>query len=332
MIAIKRNFSGILIIFFTLALVLASLVSEFFQAPIISSRELSKFQFLFSSSDIENLQRFEVESELGHFKLQKEGSWVLVEPRKINANSQNINEMLDALKEIKIKRIFPKDQINLVNFSLDKPLAKLHLSPIKEKSKTLSLGLVNPIDNSTYISFENEDVIYHVTLYKYSYEKVDLSSLIDSRIFDFHIDKITEFKLLDTNKREKVSLSKKADTWIHNDVIQNEEKIKEYFKELINLRSIIILDSRTPELDAEIESYLKKPLYTISFKEGTKETKVEVSHVVRSLNGIKMEKRQNFIIRSTSRKHPFIVDRTHLKLFYKNMRSFKALNFKKLIY
>ncbi len=332
MIAIRRNLSGILTVLFTLSLVFAALVSEFFQAPIISSRQLSKFQFLFSTNDIQNLQRFEIESELGHFKLKKDDHWTLVEPRKIDANTKNINEMLDVLKEIKIKRIFPKDQINLVNFSLDKPLAKLHFSPIKGKAKVLSLGLINPIDNSTYLSFENEDVIYHVTLYNYSYEKVDLSTIIDSRIFDFTMKEINNYEMLDSNKKSRVKLTKNGDSWTHNNVIQSTEKIEKYFTQLINLRSSIILDSRTDEQNEEIDNYFKKPLYTINFTQGEKKTTVEISPVVRSLTGLKIEKRQNFIIRSTSRQHPFVVHRDNLKLFYKNMRSFRALNIKKLIY
>lgn len=334
MVIVRNNFSNLLLGFFILALTVSSLVSEFFQAPIISSRQLSRYQFLFSSEEIDKVNSVKLKTELGNFSLSKSNNtWVLKEPRTIDANSQIINEMLSSLKEIKIKRIFPKDQINLINFSLEKPIVELTLSPLKEKTRSLSFGLVNPIDKSTYMTFSNEDVIYHITLYNFNFEKVDIASLVDSRIFNFNVADISSLNIKDRNNNERINFNFKDNNWYDNKTLLDTEKVQNYLKEILSINTKFILDKRDEETQKDIDRYLEKPLYSISMtlKSGEK-VNYQITSLIRSIKDVKVEERQNFLISASNRQHPFLVSKSNYKLFYKKTRNFKARNFKKFIY
>ncbi len=334
MVLITRNFSNILLTLFTVALLVSATVSEFFQAPIISSRQLSKYQFLFSSENIDKVTNVRLKTEIGEFVVNKsDNHWILKEPRVIDANNDIITNMLESLKEIKIKRIFPKDQINLINFSLNKPLVELSLSPIKDKAKELSFGLVNPIDKSTYVTFKNENVIYHVTLYDFNFEKVNITNLIDSRIFNFNSNEIVKFNVKDRNNRDKINFELKNDQWQSKKNVLDEQKVLKYLTDLLSINSNIILDKRDEEINKDIERYMKRPLYEISttLKNGDNIT-YKISSLVRSIKDVKMEERQNFLIIASNRQHPFLVSKSNYKFFYRSSKNFKSRNFKKFIY
>ncbi len=317
-------------------LIITSLVSEFFQAPIISSKELSKLQFLFTQEQVNSISNVKIESELGKYQLEmnEKRKWTLISPRSIDANTALVNKILATLREIKIKKIYPKDAINLANFSLDNPISTMTLQNAAGDKKKISFGLVNPIDNSTYVSLENEKAIYHVNNLNIPFERIELSSLIDSRIFDMNWKEIKKFKLFSqSSKTPSLSFTKEKSLWISGKKQLQENRMIKYLTELTSLRSTFILDERTEALNKKLERYTKKPFFNLQIQTSSgEEIDYKVSYIISSLPGIKMEKKQNFIIKASNRQHPFLVNKSFMKLFYKRTSSFKPIPIKKLIY
>lgn len=320
---------------FVTVLLFGALVSEFFQAPIISSQELSKFQFLFTREQIDTVKLVKIKSSLGEYQLERNDlKWNLTSPRLIDANINMIEKILSSLKEIKIKKIYPKDAINLANFSLDNPISTLTIKNEKNEEKSISFGLVNPIDNSTYVSVEDEKAIYHINNINMPFERIELASLIDSRIFNMEWNEIKSFKLFSQNKNKPtLSFVREKKIWVAGNKQLHDERMKKYLSELTSLKSTIILDERTQKLDERLERYTSKPFFKLDVQtEDGNEIEYRVSYVISSLPGIKMEKKQNFIIKASNRQHPFLVNKDFMRLFYRRTSHFKPIPIKKLIY
>jgi len=320
---------------FVVVLLLGAVISELFQAPIISSQEYSKFQFLFSRDQVDTIHHIKIKTNLGEFMLDKEEEkWLLTTPRKIDANSIAVEKILTTLKEIKIKKIYPSDPINMANFSLDNPISTIETKNLKGDVKKISFGLVNPIDNSTYVSVEDEKAIYHINNINFPFEKIELASLIDSRIFNMEWNEIKSFKLYSQNSSTPtLSFVRDKKVWVAGNKQLEDNRIKKYLTDLTDLKSTIILDKRTPELEKRMERYLERPFFKLNIlTEDDKEVEYKVSYIINSLPGIKMEKKQNFIIQASNRQHPFLVSKDFINLFYKRTRSFKPIPIKKLIY
>jgi hypothetical protein len=329
----KTTLSTAFVGFFILTLALSTVLSEFFQAPIISSQELSKLQYLFTDADIKGINEFRLETSLVDFKVKKENSgWLLTTPRNINANEKLINDILSSLKTVRIKKIYPRDEINLANFSLNNPLAKLTLTTNTGREKTLSFGLVNPINNTTYVSLDTDDAIYHVNLLGVPIEKIELANIIDSRIFSMPWQEVESIKI--TNKNQlKLDIKKEKRIWYQGRRQLAEDRVTKFLQEVVNIKSTVILDERTDKLERRLKGLLEKPFFKMEIKTKSGEiVTYDVSYVLNSLPDIKMEKKQNFIIRASNRKHPFVVNKSYVKYFYYKNSSFKTLSIKKLIY
>jgi hypothetical protein len=109
--------------------------------------------------------------------------------------------------------------------------------------------------------------------------------------------------------------------------------MKRYLTDLTALKSTFILDERNEKLEKRLERYTSKPFFKLDIQtEDGNEIEYKVSYVISSLPGIKMEKKQNFIIKASNRQHPFLVNKGFINLFYKRTSSFKPIPIKKLIY
>lgn len=329
-------------LFFLIVLVISGIFSEFFQAPSTVNKEFSKYHYLYHKEEIANIEKISLHNRLGDFDLTRKSfenpqEWRLTSPRDLPASYDVIENILNTLEAIKIRKIFTKDSINLANFSLDSPMMKLDLFRKGAEKVTISFGLVNPIDNSTYLMASDKDVIYHIDSLNSSVEKLGLSDFVDSKVFTINKKNIQYLKIFrGENLKAKPQLLITQD----KEGFKNEskellepEKINAYFDELLSLKSHFILDKVSEKLKTTLDKVLAKPFYTLVIK--TKDDLIytyQITSILSSLPDLKIEKRQNFIIKSSNREHPTVLDKTHFTLFGKRKSSFKRLQFKKLFY
>ncbi|WP_372654824.1 DUF4340 domain-containing protein [Halobacteriovorax sp.] len=335
----RTRSANFLMLMFAIVLIIGGLASEFFQAPLSQNTALSRYQLLIKPEQIDQIESIQLDNRLGEFKINKDKSnqWTLTSPRNLPSNTTTVANILNNLKEIKIRQILPKDTINISNFSLDSPLMKIKITYFGGKENVLNIGLVNPIDNSTYVTFSNKEAIYHVDALKTSMEGLSLSNFIEPRVFTQELSSIDNLKIYrgkipSTNLR--LSVKSEGDRWLDQSGNTLEPKdVEDYLKEILNLKSALILDKRTEKLDDALERYFARPSYTaeIMNKDGEK-VFYEVSYLINSLPDIKMEKRQTFIVKASNRPHPYVIEKQHLNMFSKSQRSFKKLSIKKLFY
>lgn len=335
----RTKAANVLTFMFLITIILGALASEFFQAPLTKNTALSRYQLLIKPEQIEQIKEIEITNRLGVFKISKDNLklWSLTEPRNLPSNQQTVKNILSNLGKIKIRKILSKDAINISNFSLDSPQMKLRLSYFGGKEQTLNLGLLNPIDNSTYVTFTEQEAIYHVDALKGNLESLNLSNFIDSKIFTQKISDVTQLKIYRGKlpaTKTRLFLKRNKDGWEDsNKNVLESKTVEKYLANLFNLKSSLIIDKRSEKLDKALLKYFKNPSYTMEVeqKNGQKAF-YEVTYLINTIPDLKMEKRQTFIIKSSNRAHPYIIEKLKMPLFHKSQRSFKRLSIKKLFY
>ena len=178
---------------FAFILILSSLISFLFQSNLDLPETLSH-HILFTHNDLENIEKIVVKNQLGKFVLQKSTAtstkWHLIEPRSFPANPQTLKNIYDALKKISIMRILKKDAINISHYSLNKPFMELEFYDKNNRPTYVQFGIINPIDNSTYITHSGYNEIFQIKTLPYSIEGLILSDFLDARIFHTTKDEI----------------------------------------------------------------------------------------------------------------------------------------------
>jgi hypothetical protein len=330
-----RAANALTLIFF-IAILIGALASEFFQAPEIKNTELSRYQLLIQPEQLGQIKSIELKNRLGDFTISKSslGVWDLSSPRNLPGSQATVANILKNLGEIKIRKILPKDPINISNYSLDTPLIKINLKYVTGKESTLNIGLVNPIDRSAYVSFTNQEAIYHVDYFTRGIESLNLANFIDSKVFTQNYNEISSVKIYKgklPSTKTRLTIANDKGIW-QTGSKQNydQAQIKDYIEKLLSLKSSLILDKRTEKLEKSLERYFKSPSYTVEVSSGEDKVFYEISYLINSIPDIKMEKRQTFIIKATNRPHPYVIEKDKLSIFHKKDSSFKKTSIKSI--
>lgn len=338
----KSTVSTWMIVLFTLILFLTGFYSDFFQAPLKVNPEISRYRSLFQPGQILGVRELILKNNLGTFHFEKSATdpdtpWTMISPRKLPANSSLVKNILQELNNVQIRSVHTNDPINVANYSLDSSSLEVTLIDSNEKTSTLKFGLVNPLDNSTYVSFEEQDAIYHINNVSTTLNTLDLSGFVDSRIFTFDLSAIKSL-IIYKGSAEKNQISfiakKEKDQWVgKKNTLLKPEAVMSYFGELSDLRSSFILDKVNEELQEDLQKYLDKPAYEIVVSYGEKNTyRYQITGLVKSLPGLKLEKWQTFIVKPSNREFPYILNKKVLNLFHRSERRLRSFPVKKLFY
>jgi hypothetical protein len=337
---IKTHLSNWILIFFLCTVLITALVTDFFRAPSNNIETLGKYQNLFSNDSFKELEKISLKNQLGTFSLEKEQGgedWKLTSPRTLPAKTNTINHILEALKGIKIKKIYQKDPINIANFSLNPPLLSIKFSRTNKKAKTIKFGLVDSISQSTYLSISDKKAIYQIEILQGSLEKLGLQDFIDSKIISIHLEHVSSIKIFKGEKSQKnllLNIFQEGEKWQGDGGQElSEDKVMHFISDLIGLRSVVILDEIPDILKERIDQYLANPLYTVILGDlGNNSYQYIVTPILTSLPGLKMEAKHNFIISASNRKYPYMLNKGHLNLFNKRQQAFTKLPLKKFFY
>lgn len=338
---IQRPANWIMGIFFV-ALIFATAISEFFQAPTEQNTELTRFRTLFSTEDFNQITEINLKNRLGEFHFSRiendpYSRWSMALPKKFPANAETIKRIFETLKDIKIRKIFPNDPINLANFSLDAPLYEISLIRKDGSQKTLSFGLINPIDNSTYIASSAEsEAIYHVDAVQASLASLDMTDFVDSHIFTTKSSQVKNLKIFRGNPSSNPQFAiQRGDRgeWTMRGREIDETKTLKWLDELLLLRTMLIVDKSTPELDDSIEQLLKNPQFTVEIEDLNENILTwNVSQLINTLPDIRLEKRTYVLIRASNRPYPYLIHKDNLKFFQPREQDLKKLPINKIFY
>jgi hypothetical protein len=308
---------------FAFVLLLTAAYTEIFQKRIDNIDYSNIYSNPFSKTFLKTTDKIHLKNRLGDFTLDRENTtWSLSSPRKLKGNNRNISKMLLGLQKLLIKKVYPKDKINMQNFSLNKPLAEISLSSDINKI-TMSVGLINPINQSAYIMFSNLDKIFQINTIDYSFESVVIGDLIDAAVFSFttaNLELVQIFR--GQSKIAFFNIKKVGKFWIDSKGKQlDADNIQQFITSLKALKSNIILDSLTDKSNELLTRAFSRPQYRLALKEFDQKSEVTISNVLYRTADLKIEKKQYFAVKSDNKVHPMLLSKNYLYLF--NQKEYK---------
>ncbi len=298
-----------------------------FQTPGPSRRDVDRYRILFSPEELDGVVKLGLKNRLGQFTFEKSiedgsGQWAMTTPRSLPAARGAIDKVLRQLREIRIRKMFPEDAINISNFSLDSPVSVITLQQSSGEETTLNLGLVNPIDNSTYVQVPERKAIFHIDSLPGTMESMDINEFIDSRVFLTQFPEIHAVKFTTDGKgrRPKLALKRQEGQWLGEDGrTYDDEEVQEVLRPLLAIRAQVILDKVGVDTQTSLDKALSNPALIVEFEdEFGRSTSYAASLPMNApLPEVKMEVRPYVVVRADGRHYIYLLGKdqqTQLKV------------------
>ncbi|MGB0452228.1 MAG: DUF4340 domain-containing protein [Bacteriovoracaceae bacterium] len=301
-----------------------------------SNESSEVFSSIFSKESFGDIQNISFKNRLSEIQFEKDekSNWMMISPRKVKAKVEILDRIFQGLEEIKVIRVYEKDPINLSNFSLEEPNLVIQLSN-KEKSMTFKFGLVNPIDNSTYLTLEEDKVIYQIHSLGSRIETFGLASFIDAKIFSLEPEKLKSLAIYrGKSSSAQLKLTQQKSGWKSSTGrVVAANPVHQYIETLNKLSSSHIIDNISETQMKSFQEYLKRPSYKIEFVDkNNKKLQYVISLPLKSLPDLKIKYRQNVLVKASHLKYFYLFPKEALSNFQKTQYSFKKLSIKKIFY
>lgn len=309
-----------MILFVALVAVTAYLSVEF-QRTVRNEKEIIEQAKLFSGKELENVVKISLRNKSGDFvfeRKQEEQAWHMVSPKTISASSLFIDQLFNSLNVIKTKKLMPENAINMSNFSLNKPTATLTLSDGVNKTIIIHVGIMNTIDNSTYLKIQGRPGIYHVEAPSISLENAALSDLIETRIFALDSDQLTS--IIITKKLTAVpviTLKKEPEGWIDSGSQKiDANKLEDLLQSFNGLTSSFILDKMSDAQARQLLNLMKNPEFQVRvvFSDGNTSSWT-ISAPTTQLVDIDLKSEPYFLISSSVGNIVYVVKKESITVF-----------------
>ncbi len=308
-------------------------LSDALKTPVKSHNEFIEQALVFNNKELENITRIALKNKSGEYVFERtdatEGSiWRMTSPKAISTNSVFIEKFFASLNIIKTKKLLVDDKINNSNFSLDKPTAILTLTDSTQKNIILSVGIMNTIDNSTYMKISGKSGIYHVEAPSLSLENITLADLIESTIFDVALADITSFKIFKKGTpAAQFEVYKKEGKWVSiNEAPLDTGRLEDMLDDFIVLKSSYLLDEQTDAQKKQIQKIISPPEYIVKIDTvDNKNLSYQVSADVKSLPDFSLNDEPHFLIIENHAPIVYIVKKEFETLFELKNEALKAL-------
>lgn len=308
-------------------------LSDIFKTPIKGQLKLIEQSLVFSNKELENVTSLTLKNKSGEFTFVRPdtlstSSWYMTIPRDISVNSIFIEKLFSSLTVIKTKKILDDNKANNSNFSLEKPTTILTLKNNLNKNMILNVGIMNTIDNSTYMKISERAGIYHVEAPSISLENITLADLVESTVFDINFNKMLSFKIFKNKSNTPTfEIIKKDGKWMNSENKTLDIKhLEDMVNDFITLKSSFILDSPTDAQKKQTQSLLAAPDFTLKIEhEDNKIFQYKVSTTTKKIIEIPLNDEAHFIINESHSPVIYVVKKDFIHLFELTNSNLKSL-------
>ncbi len=310
---LRPTLSTLLVVVFTLILVFLGLFAEVFESE---TPEVDLAQIYANPAPIAELQRLKtlrITNKQGSFLLENthtegklEGPWQMVEPQALKVKGDVVSRILDSLNAIRVRNLHRLEPINVTSYSLDNPTLTLNFVTDKNKTFEIKVGLINPIDNSAYLGLSSQNQIYQIDPLEMALESYDLAQLVESRVLALNAESLISLEIYSAKGLE-LKLLKKDEQWVdQNGSILSENRVKNFFTKLEDLKSFSILNNLTNEQQEYMEAAMANPTYTLKLITGQGVRSYMISEFRNGIPSISLSK-NNFLALSSEDKKSFVL-------------------------
>jgi len=207
--------------------------------------------------------------------------WQLYGEAKLEIKTSVIEKIFDSLKNMRIRNFHRLEQINLTSFSINNPTMELHLTNLNNESTKILMGLINPIDNSAYVTIGDQKQIYQIDPLSISLENYDVQDLTsESKSIESSSDSILSLEIYHT-KGLFYKITKKENQWIDmNGMDLDEKKVVNFIQQFEKLKNI----ANIKDLEKDEQERLTREVNPLSFQFKLISDKKIKSYVISKLN------------------------------------------------
>ena len=318
---LRPSLSTILVTFFFFILLFLGLFAEVFesQTPEVDMAQI--YANPVPTSELQNLRVLRLTNKQGNFLLENmntegsvEGPWQMVEPQSLRLKGDVVRKIIDALNVVRVRNFHRLEPINVSSFSLDNPTLTLNFVNTKNKSFEVKMGLINPIDNSAYISLSTQNQIYQIDPLEMALESYDLAQLVESKVLALNKDSLLSVEIY-SEKGLDTKLLKKGEEWVdQSGTVQSESKVAKFFDKLEALKSQKILENLTPEQKEMMDQSVATPIFSLKIIAGTGVRSYLIGEVKSAIPGLDLSL-PAYVLTSEDKKSFVTIDRDELKYF-----------------
>lgn len=267
---LRPTLSSLLVISFALILLFLGLFAEVFESQ---DKEVDLAQIYANPIpiiELQHLKSFKMTNKQGSFVLENtdpegklQGPWQMLEPQALKVKGDVIPRILDALNVIRVRNFHRLEPINVTSFSLDNPTLTLNFTTTKNKSYEIKMGLINPIDNSSYLSLSSQNQIYQIDPIEMALESYDLAQLVESKVLAVNRDSLQSLEIYGVDGLKLKLIKKEAHWHDQNGEILADQKVNKLFERLEEIKSYSILDKLNTDQQTYMEKVMATPEYSL---------------------------------------------------------------------
>jgi hypothetical protein len=265
---LKPTLSTSLVVFFGCILLILGLFAEVFegQGPEVDLAQI--YANPVPVDELVHLKSLRLTNKHGTFLFENThpegnlaGPWQMLEPQNLKVKGDVINKIVEALNIIRVRNFHPLEPINVSSFSLDNPTLGLLFTSTRGKVFEIKMGLINPIDNSAYLSLSSQNQIYQIDPIELALESYDLSQLSESKIFALNPAALASVEIYG-QKGLELKLTRKENDWFdQNGLLLSGSKVTDLFNRIEDSKSLASLDNLNTLQREQLERVMAAPLF-----------------------------------------------------------------------
>lgn len=317
---LKPQLSTVLVAIFFFILLFLGLFAEVFESE---SPEVDLAQIYANPvpvNDIQALRSMKITNKQGSFELENshpdgnlEGPWQMTSPQALRVKPEIIRRIVDAFNAIRVRNFHRLEPINLTSYSLDNPTLTLGLTNARGKSFEIKMGLINPIDNSAYMTVSSQNQIYQIDPLEIQLESYDISQLVESKILALNMDSFVSLELYGESNL-LLKLLKKDSQWIGDGGLElSEGKVSKFLERLEGLKSSGVLENLTTDQKDYLDRATAVPLYTLKLI-STQGVRTYVIGEVKGIPGTSITGLTH-VLSGEERKSYVLIEKDQLRIF-----------------
>lgn len=320
--AVKRHsLSTLLVFFFFFILLFLGLFAEVFesQTPEVDIAQI--YANPIPVDELQHLKNFKLINKHGTFYFENthseadlSGPWQMVEPQVLKLKNDIVVKIIDALNVIRVRNFYRLEPINISSFSLDNPNLTLFFTNDENKNIEIKVGLINPIDNSAYLSLSRQDQIYQIDPIEMALESYDLAQLVESKVFALNSNSLNSFEIQNKDGTT-LKISKRDDGWVDSTgIMLSDAKVSKFMDRLEEVKSYSILDQLTPEQQSFMENTTNTASYRLKIVSAQGVRNILISEIKGQLPGLAGVKNGSFALSNDDRKSFVLIEGHQLKV------------------
>lgn len=317
----RPSLSTVLVVFFFFILLFLGLFAEVFESQ---SPEVDIAQIYANPvpiNELQQLKNLKLTNKHGTFLFENthpdgnlDGPWQMLEPQSLRLKNDVVRKMIDALSTIRVRNFHRLEPINITSFSLDNPTLTLLFTNSKNRNFEIKMGLINPIDNSAYLSLSTQDQIYQIDPIEMALESYDLAQLVESKVLALNSDSLQSLEIY-SNSGLSLKLLKKENKWVdQSGEILSESKVIKFFDQLEGIKSFSILDKLNTDQQIFMEKAMATPSWGLKLISAQGVRSYVVGQVQGQMPGMNVIKNDTYAL-STDEKQSFVlIEKEELKM------------------